>query len=87
MSLFPPVVAIAASAVAGPAADYLISEGWPVTRVRKIAQAIAFLGPAACLALAMTLPEGSEVATVGKLAKVLQQIWHCACLYSSSGQP
>lgn len=38
MSLLPPVAAIAASAIAGPSADSLISRGVPVVTVRKAAQ-------------------------------------------------
>lgn len=37
-ALFPPVAAIAASAVAGPLADHVIAQGAPVGPVRKIAQ-------------------------------------------------
>ena len=37
-ALFPPIAAIAASAIAAPAADYAISQGVPVGPVRKIAQ-------------------------------------------------
>ena len=50
VSLAPPVAALAASAVAGSAADGLVAAGWPVARVRKAAQCTAFLGPALCLA-------------------------------------
>jgi ACS family sodium-dependent inorganic phosphate cotransporter len=50
VSLAPPIAALAASAVAGSAADGLVAAGWPVARVRKAAQCTAFLGPALCLA-------------------------------------
>ena len=49
-SLLPPMAALAASAVAGPLADSLISKDWDVAVVRKTAQCVAFLGPVACLA-------------------------------------
>ena len=58
ISLLPPFAALAASCVAGPAADALIENGWPVGRVRKLAQLVAFLGPASCLLLAMALDDG-----------------------------
>jgi ACS family sodium-dependent inorganic phosphate cotransporter len=64
VSLLPPIAAIAASALAGPSADALIARGVPVVTVRKAAQSIAFLGPAACLLAASQL-EGS-LASVGK---------------------
>jgi hypothetical protein len=50
--------------VAGPAADALIARGWPVARVRKAAQAIAFLGPTACLVGAANCDDGP--ASVGE---------------------
>jgi len=33
----------------GPIADRMVEQGMPLTRVRKICQGIAFLGPAACM--------------------------------------
>ena len=48
-SLLPPLAALGTSAIAGPAADALISRGWDVAVVRKSAQCVAFLGPASCL--------------------------------------
>lgn len=65
VSLLPPVAAIAASAIAGPTADALIARGWPVARVRKLAQCTAFLGPAACLAFASGSTDSTL--TVGEL--------------------
>lgn len=58
VSLLPPVAAICVSAVAGPAADALIARGWPVARVRKAAQALAFLTPSACLMAAASCDDG-----------------------------
>ncbi|CAG9464006.1 unnamed protein product [Pedinophyceae sp. YPF-701] len=49
VSLLPPLAAIAVSTIAGPSADGLIERGWPTSRVRKTAQALAFLGPLGCL--------------------------------------
>lgn len=49
---------------AGPAADGLIEGGMPVARVRKLAQATAFLVPSACLAAAAVYDDGP--ATVGE---------------------
>ncbi|KAF8069573.1 ANTR6 [Scenedesmus sp. PABB004] len=58
-ALLPPLAGVAASAVAGPAADALIGRGVPVPAVRKLAQCTAFLVPAACLAAAGA-QQGSE---------------------------
>lgn len=41
--------------MAGPIADHLISEGWRIGVVRKLAQCTAFLGPSLCL-LAASYP-------------------------------
>lgn len=49
VSLIPPITAIVTSAVAGSSADKLLEIGWPVGRVRKAAQTMAFMGPSACL--------------------------------------
>ncbi|CAD7701249.1 unnamed protein product [Ostreobium quekettii] len=59
LSLLPPLAAITTSAIAGPLADYLISNGWKVATVRKLAQCVAFLGPMVCLACATTSDTGS----------------------------
>ena len=52
MALAPPIAALLASGIAGPAADALIDRGMAVERVRKISQCIAFLGPSALLTAA-----------------------------------
>ncbi len=79
VSLLPPIAAIAASAVAGPSADALIAAGWPVARVRKSAQAVAFLGPAACLVGAAACDDGPT--TVG--ARLLH--WSSTCCDEQGG--
>lgn len=48
-ALLPPLAGMAATAIAGPSADALISRGVPVSAVRKLAQGIAFLVPSMCL--------------------------------------
>jgi hypothetical protein len=58
VSLLPPVAAIAISVTAGPLADGLIERGWPVARVRKLAQTTAFLCPTACLLAAANCEDG-----------------------------
>ena len=58
VAVLPPAAAIAASALAGPSADALITGGAPIATVRKAAQCVAFLGPAACLALASATEDG-----------------------------
>jgi ACS family sodium-dependent inorganic phosphate cotransporter len=60
-ALLPPLAGIAASSIAGPAADALIARGVPVSTTRKLAQSVAFLVPSACLlAAAMQSPESSN---------------------------
>lgn len=61
-ALLPPLAGIAASSVAGPAADALIARGVPVATTRKLAQCVAFLVPSACLlAAAAQSPESSNM--------------------------
>ena len=73
ISLLPPLAALAASLVAGPTADALIEAGWPVARVRKAAQLVAFLGPASCLIAAIATDDG--IATVGGVPGLLSISW------------
>lgn len=58
VSLLPPIAAIGISVTAGPLADGLIERGWPVARVRKLAQSAAFLCPTACLLAAANCDDG-----------------------------
>jgi len=58
VALLPPIAGILTSSVAGPMADFLVERGWETSIVRKLAQCMAFLGPAACLTAA-TLTEDS----------------------------
>ena len=45
----------------GPVADGLVTKGWSVTNVRKLAQGLAFAGPASCmLACAYLTPAGAS---------------------------
>ncbi|KAK9805726.1 hypothetical protein WJX73_002411 [Symbiochloris irregularis] len=56
MSLMTPLV--------GQVADKLVTQGWAIGRVRKLAQGIAFAGPAVCLALCSYLtPAGASHTT------------------------
>lgn len=68
VSILPPIAAIAVSAIAGPAADMLLERGVSTALVRKGAQCMAFLGPAACLAAASVVQDspGSGPLLVGK---------------------
>ncbi|KAF5840713.1 major facilitator superfamily domain-containing protein [Dunaliella salina] len=49
LTLIPYVAMIAMMPLVGPIADSMVERGMPLTRVRKICQGIAFLGPAACM--------------------------------------
>lgn len=69
-ALLPPLAGIAASGVAGPAADNLIARGVPVAAVRKLAQCIAFLVPSACL-LAAAQPSDDTNTTVALITAAL----------------
>lgn len=61
-ALLPPLAGIAASSIAGPAADALIARDVPVATTRKLAQCVAFLVPSACLlAAAVQAPESSNM--------------------------
>jgi ACS family sodium-dependent inorganic phosphate cotransporter len=70
-ALLPPLAGIAASSVAGPAADALIARGVPVGAVRKLAQAVAFLVPAGCLLGAAAQPADASGVTVGLITAAL----------------
>lgn len=58
LSLLPPIAALAVASIAGTSADYLFERGVPLPYIRKGAQCLAFLGPTACLAGAMVVPDG-----------------------------
>lgn len=49
VSVIPPILSISFAAVAGSLADKLVEMGWETTKVRKLCQSLAFLGPSACL--------------------------------------
>jgi ACS family sodium-dependent inorganic phosphate cotransporter len=49
LSLLPYVAMVAMTPVVGPVADALVARGLSVTAVRKLAQGVAFLGPACCM--------------------------------------
>jgi hypothetical protein len=56
----------------GPVADGLVKRGWPLTRVRKLAQGLAFVVPAACmLACGVLTPTSTAVANVPLLVTLL----------------
>ena len=61
------------SRCAGPVADGLIEGGMPVARVRKLAQATAFLGPTAALAAAAVCDDGPV--TVGEPLTFARPPW------------
>jgi ACS family sodium-dependent inorganic phosphate cotransporter len=57
LTLIPYIAMTCMTPAVGPVADGLVSRGWSVTRVRKLAQGISFAGPALCmLALAALTP-------------------------------
>jgi hypothetical protein len=69
----------------GPLADGLIEGGMPVGRVRKLAQATAFLGPTAALAAAAVCDDGPI--TVGEPLDFARPPWHACQTYRRRYQP
>eukprot|EP00798_Chlamydomonas_sp_ICE-L_P002986 gene2986-12994_t len=59
LTLIPYLAMTAMMPLVGPVADGLVEKGMPLTKVRKLAQGIAFIGPAMCmLACAFLTPAG-----------------------------
>jgi ACS family sodium-dependent inorganic phosphate cotransporter len=72
LSLLPYVAMVAMTPVVGPVADALVARGFSVTAVRKLAQGIAFVGPAACmLSLAWLTPAAGAAAAPPHVAAVV----------------
>ncbi|CAI5988474.1 unnamed protein product [Closterium sp. NIES-65] len=86
LSLLPPLLSIAVSAVVAPAADRLIAEGTDVSLVRKLAQGMAFLGPAACMAVASFGPD-HNLPTWLLVAALSGGIGLSACSYAVGAIP
>jgi ACS family sodium-dependent inorganic phosphate cotransporter len=83
LSLLPYVAMVAMTPLVGPTADTLVQRGFGVTRVRKAAQGIAFLGPAACmLALAALTPAGG--ASSAAAAPAFLPAWLLGCAAGSA---
>ncbi|KAK9841600.1 hypothetical protein WJX74_008540 [Apatococcus lobatus] len=49
LTLIPYVTMVVMTPFVGPVADGLVKKGWTITRVRKLAQGIAFAGAASCM--------------------------------------
>ena len=62
LSLLPYVAMVAMTPLVGPVADALVSRGMSVTRVRKLAQGLAFVGPALCMIALAALTPGPQLA-------------------------
>eukprot|EP00884_Botryococcus_braunii_P007563 jgi/Botrbrau1/16808/Bobra.150_2s0035.1 len=61
LTLIPYIAMICMTPFVGPVADGLVSRGWKVTNVRKLAQGIAFAVPALCMiALSVLTPHGAK---------------------------
>lgn len=60
IAMVPNLASMFASYAAGWSADALLARGFEVSHVRKLAQAIAFLGPVACLAGVVNNPQGDH---------------------------
>lgn len=56
VSLLLPLSSVLVSSIAAPLADSLIARGEDVTKVRKVSQSVAFLGPAVCMSVACLGP-------------------------------
>ena len=65
LTLMPYLAMVGMTPFVGPVADALVSRGVTVTRIRKMAQGLALVGPALCmLALALVTPAPSPLPTV-----------------------
>lgn len=63
LTLIPYVAMVIMTPLVGPIADGWVRGGMPLTRVRKICQGIAFVGPSICmLACALLTPSGAATA-------------------------
>eukprot|EP00798_Chlamydomonas_sp_ICE-L_P027115 gene27115-2342_t len=59
LTLIPYLAMTAMMPFVGPVADGLVEKGWPLTKVRKLAQGVAFVGPAMCMiACGLLTPAG-----------------------------
>ncbi|KAI8468510.1 MAG: carbohydrate transporter [Monoraphidium minutum] len=65
LTLIPYVAMVAMTPVVGPVADGLIKRGWRLTSVRKLAQGIAFVGPALCMVACAALTPAAPGAAAG----------------------
>lgn len=61
-TLIPYLAMVVMTPFVGPTADGMIEKGVPVTRVRKLAQGLSFVGPAICMVAVATLTPKSGVA-------------------------
>lgn len=76
LALLPYTAMVAMTPVVGPTADALVARGLSVTTVRKLAQGVALLGPAACmLALAAITPAAAAAPPLTGLAAALVPGW------------
>jgi len=71
LSLLPYVAMVAMTPVVGPVADALVARGLSVTAVRKLAQGVAFLGPAACMLALAALTPAAASATPPPVAAIV----------------
>ncbi|KIZ04724.1 putative anion transporter 6 [Monoraphidium neglectum] len=62
LTLIPYVAMVAMTPVVGPVADGLIKRGWDLTSVRKLAQGLAFVGPAVCMVACAALTPAAPLA-------------------------
>lgn len=61
LTLIPYLAMTAMTPFVGPIADGLVTKGWSLTNVRKLAQGLAFAGPASCMLLCAYLtPAGAS---------------------------
>lgn len=86
LTLVPSVFGIICAGLAGSLADQLRSEGWTLTDVRKVSQAVAFVVPAVALGL-LGLPNANEYGATASIALLIAAVgassFSYAGLYSS----
>ena len=79
LTLVPYLAMVCMTPFVGPTADGMIASGMPVTRVRKICQAVSLLGPALCMCILAVLTPQGGVAAAQNLNQAL--VWGLvACL-------
>ena len=85
LSLLPYVAMVAMTPIVGPVADALVARGFSVTAVRKLAQGVAFLGPAGCMLALAALTPSAAAAAAGATPPVAAVVALMSLAFALSG--